>query len=66
MMLLTVGYYIIFVIYVLLLKGDASFGPKIAAAFPLICLVLEYMTIHGVSKAEAAIIARASGFRLRD
>ena len=66
MMLLTVGYYIIFVVYVLLLKGDASFGPRPAAAFPLVCLVLEYMSIHGVSKAEAAIIARASGFRLRD
>lgn len=66
MMLLTAGYYIIFVIYVLLLKGDASFSPEIAAAFPLISLVLEYMTIHGVSKAEATIIARASGFRLRD
>ena len=66
MMLLTIGYYIIFVIYVLLVKGDASFGPFPAAAFPLICLVLEYMSIHGVSKAEAQIIARASGFRLRD
>lgn len=66
MMLLTVGYYILFVIYVLLVKGDASFGPRIAAAFPLISLVLEYMTINGVSKAEAAIIAKASGFRLRD
>ena len=66
MMLLTVGYYILFVIYVLLLKGDASFGPEIAAAFPLICLVLEYMSIHGITKAEAAIIAKASGFRLRD
>ena len=66
MMLLTVGYYILFVIYVLLLKGDASFGPRIAAAFPLISLVLEYMSISGVSKAEATIIARASGFRLRD
>ncbi len=66
MMLLTVGYYILFVIYVLLLKGDASFGPRPAAAFPLICLILEYMSISGVSKAEAQIIARASGFRLRD
>ncbi|MCQ2068525.1 MAG: DUF4293 family protein [Bacteroidaceae bacterium] len=66
MMLLTAGYYILFVIYVLLLKGDASFGPRPAAAFPLISLVLEYMSISGVSKAEAAIIARASGFRLRD
>ena len=66
MMLLTVSYYIIFVIYVLMLKGDASFGPRPAAAFPLICLILEYMSISGVSKAEAQIIARASGFRLRD
>ena len=66
MMLLTVGYYILFVVYVLLVKGDASFGPRVAAAFPLISLVLEYMTISGVSKAEAAIIAKASGFRLRD
>lgn len=66
MMLLTAGYYILFVVYVLLLKGDASFGPRPAAAFPLVCLVLEYMSIHGVSKAEASIIARASGFRLRD
>lgn len=66
MMLLTVGYYILLVVYVFLLKGDASFGPRIGAAFPFISLVLEYMSIHGISKAEAAIIARASGFRLRD
>ena len=65
-LLLTLGYYIIFVIYVLLLKGDASFGPRIGASFPLISLILEYMSIHGVSKAEASIIAKASGFRLRD
>lgn len=66
MMLLSVGYYIVFIVYVLLLKGEASFGPRPAAAFPLVSLVLEYMTLHGVSKAEATIIARASGFRLRD
>lgn len=66
MMLLTVGYYVIFVIYVLLLKGDASFGPCPAATFPLICLILEYISLRGVAKAEATIIARASGFRLRD
>lgn len=66
MMLLTVGYYLLLVIYVLLLKGESSFSPHVAAAFPFICLVLEYMSIGGVSKAEAAIIAKASGFRLRD
>jgi len=66
MMLLTVGYYILMVLYVLLMKGGAHFGPHVAASFPLISLILEYMTIHGVSKAEASIIAKASGFRLRD
>ncbi len=66
MMLLTAGYYIVFVAYVLLMKGDATFTPYVASAFPLISVVLEYMTIHGVSKAEAHIIAKASGFRLRD
>jgi hypothetical protein len=66
MMLLTAGYYIPFVVYVLLVKGDSTFSPCIAAAFPLICLVLEFMSLHGVSKAEADIIAKASGFRLRD
>ena len=66
MMLLTVGYYILFTVYVLLLKGEASFGLRVGASFPLISLILEYMTIHGVSKAEADIIAKASGFRLRD
>lgn len=66
LMLLMVGYYIILVAYVLLVKGESSFSPCIAGAFPLVCLVLEYMSIHGVAKAEAEIIARANGFRLRD
>lgn len=66
MMLLTIGYYLLMVLYVLLMKGEAHFGPHIGAAFPLIGMILEYMTIHGVSKAEADILARANGFRLRD
>ncbi len=65
-MLLTVGYYLLFVVYVLLVKGDASYSPTPAAAFPLVCLILEFMSIRGVAKAEADIIARANGFRLRD
>lgn len=66
MMLMTAGYYIVYAVYVLLLKGDAQFVPKVAVSFPLICLILEYMTVHGIQKAEAYIIAKASGFRLRD
>lgn len=64
--LLLIGYYIVYLIYVLLAKGDASFIPLWAASFPLMSLIFCYMTFHGVQKAEADIIARASGFRLRD
>lgn len=64
--LLLIGYYIVYLIYVLLAKGDASFIPLWATSFPLISLIFCYMTFHGVQKAEADIIARASGFRLRD
>lgn len=66
MILLGVGYYLLFVLYVLLMKGDCHFVPHYSAAFPLVCMVLEYMTIHGITKAEADIIAKANGFRLRD
>lgn len=66
MMLMTVGYYIIMTIYILLMKGDAHFIPTLWMAFPFVSLVLEFMTLRGVSGAEAAILARANGFRLRD
>ena len=66
MILLGIGYYILFVLYVFLMKGDCQFVPNYSAAFPLVCMVLEYMTIHGITKAEADIIAKANGFRLRD
>lgn len=66
MMLMTIGYYVILVVYVLLMKGDSRFIPSVCGAFPLASLILEYMTLHGVSGAEAAILARANGFRLRD
>lgn len=66
MMLMTAGYYIILVLYVLLMKGNSTFVPTIWVAFPFVSLILEYMTIHGVTKAEAEILARANGFRLRD
>ncbi|MCQ2057141.1 MAG: DUF4293 family protein [Bacteroidaceae bacterium] len=66
MMLMTVGYYIVMAVYILLMKGDARFVPALWIAFPFVSLVLEFMTIRGVSGAEAAILARANGFRLRD
>ena len=64
--LLMVGYLILFVGYLLLAKGDATFSPCLATAFPVVVLILTYMAIGGVQRAEASIIAKASGFRLRD
>ncbi len=64
--LLLVGYYLIFAVYVLLLKGDASFAPTLGASFPLISLIFVIMTFYSVRRAEAEIIVKASAFRLRD
>jgi len=64
--LMILGYYIFFVAYVLILKGDASFRPQWAACFPLIALVLDVVSLMSVSKAEADIIAQSNAFRLRD
>lgn len=64
--LLLIGYYLVLLAYVLLLKGDASFMPKWGASFPFISLILVIMTFFSVQRAEAEIIFQASSFRLRD
>lgn len=64
--LLLIGYYLAFVAYVLLIKGDASFMPMWGASFPLISLILVIMTFYSIRRAEANIILKASSFRLRD
>lgn len=64
--LVLIGWYIVYVAYVLLMKNDASFQPQWAAAFPFIALVLDVMTLIDVFRTEAAIIAGAGSFRLRD
>jgi|SRR5574344_559571 hypothetical protein len=64
--LLLIGYYLAFVAYVLLIKGDASFMPMWGASFPLISLILVIMTFYSIRRAEANIILQASSFRLRD
>ena len=63
--LLLVGYYIVFVVYVLLLNDSATFRPCPAGAFPLISLILTWITFMAVQRTEAAIIAGAGSFRLR-
>lgn len=64
--LLIVGYYIVLILYVVLMKNDATFRPALAASFPLIALILDGMTFFAVQRTEAAIIAGAGSFRLRD
>jgi hypothetical protein len=39
---------------------------QIAMLFPFIALVLNVMSFMSARRTEAAILARASGFRLRD
>ena len=50
----------------MLMKNDATFRPALAASFPLIALILDGMTFFAVQRTEAAIIAGAGSFRLRD
>lgn len=64
--LLIAGYYIIFILYVILLRKDAMFRPQWAGAFPLIALILDFITLWSIMRVEAAIITGAGSFRLRD
>lgn len=64
--LLLIGYYLVYIAYVLLLKGDASFIPMWGASFPLISLIFVIITFISVQRAEAEIIIQSSSFRLRD
>ena len=59
--LLLTGYYILLLIASLLL-----IDVQIAMIFPFIALVLNVMSFLSARRTEAAILAKASGFRLRD
>lgn len=64
--LLLLGYYILLLIASLLLMGGVGISVQIAMLFPFIALVLNVMSFMSARRTEAAILARASGFRLRD
>ncbi len=65
-MLLLAGYYIVLLIYSLILLSGAELEVDLPMLFPLFGLVLNMVYIKLVARHEARIIAKASGFRLRD
>ena len=65
-MLLIAGYYILLLVYLLILAGDAAVEMLWPMFLPLIALAVNAVTFVLVRRHEAKIIAKAMGFRLRD
>ena len=65
-MLLLTGYYIVLLIYSLILLSGAELEVDLPMLFPLFGIILNMLFFKLVAREEARIIARASGFRLRD
>ena len=66
-MLLTAGYYILFLLFTLIMKsGSTSVQPAWTMVLPLVSIILAYMAFMAICHEEARIIAKANGFRLRD
>ena len=64
--LLFAGYYILLLIASLLLIEGVSVVVQIAMLLPFIALVLNVLSFMSIRRTEASILAKASGFRLRD
>ena len=66
-MLLLAGYYVVYLIFVLILRADvqATF-PRWTSILPLVSLILTFMAFNAVRRTEAQTIASANNFRLRD
>lgn len=65
-MLLSAGYYILLLVFSILLNEGAEPYVQIATLLPFIALVLDMLAFLAIRRAEANILARATGFRLRD
>ena len=64
-MLVLAGYYILLLVYSLILvEGDPHV--HISILIPFVCLLLNLVSFKLIRRQEAKIIAKASGFRLRD
>jgi hypothetical protein len=64
-MLLSIGYYLLLGVYAWILSA-ASFILSVQLLFPFIMLVFNALAFFAARRTEAAILAKASGFRLRD
>ena len=65
--LILAGYYVMFLVYVLILRGDTTFvnlGWQVC--LPLVSLILTAMSFYSIRMTEAKMLARANNFRLRD
>ena len=64
---LLAGYYIIFLVLVLVMRDGASFVQlKWPVCLPLVALILTVMSFFSIRRTEAKKLASANTFRLRD
>ena len=64
-MLLDLGYYLLLGVYAWIL-AESSFVFSLQLLFPFFMLVFNALAFFAARRTEAAILAKASGFRLRD
>lgn len=61
------GYYIIFLVFVLILRGDTRMVDlNWQVCLPLVSLILTAMSFYSIRTTEAKMLERANNFRLRD
>lgn len=66
-MLLLAGYYIVYLVFLFILKSDVTaMIPHWATILPLISIILCFMAFRGILHTEAKIIETGNSFRLRD
>lgn len=65
-LLVLAGYYILLLIYSFLMLADASLEVDLPILFPFFGIILNSVSFNLIRREEAKIIARATGFRLRD
>ena len=66
-MLIITGYYIVYLIFLLVLKADVKeIIPHWTSILPVFSLILDFMAFIAIRHTEAKIIASGNSFRLRD
>ena len=65
-LLILAGYYILLLIYSFIMLDGASLEVDLPVLFPFFGIILNSVAFNLIRREEARIIAKASGFRLRD